>query len=82
MDSVQELLGDSNWWTGSTSPHGRGTSVKAAVRVVPLDLGGPSGSTELTTVVGASAGEGRFGTCSVTAALLRILITHFAGGMR
>ena len=33
-------------------------SVKAAVRVVPLDRVGPGGSTELTTVVGASAGEG------------------------
>ena len=44
-------------------------------------LAGPCGSNELTTVVGASAGEG-FGTYSVTAALLRILITHFAGGMR
>ena len=78
MNSVQESLGNSNrrYWS---------TLSKAEVlclRRGPGDaagLAGPCGANELTTVVGASAGRG---TCSVTAALLRILITHFAGGMR
>ena len=70
MNSVQEPLGNSNLVEAGYSERPK-YSVYTTVRASPLDLAGPGGSTELTTVVGASAEQGG-GTCSHTAALLRI----------